>query len=44
MKTQQLRTKLYFLQFIENKILNQQVYNYERQDGFSAWMALYMKQ
>ena len=43
MKTQQLRSKLYFLQFIENKIITKQVPNYEGDNGFSKWMALHMK-
>lgn len=43
MKTKQLRAKLYFLQFIENKILTQKSYCYEGRDGFSKWMALHMK-
>lgn len=43
MKTQQLRAKFYFLQFIENKIITKQVQDYEGKDGFLKWMALHMK-
>ena len=43
--TQRIRSTLYFLQLIENKILKQQVHNqnFEGTDGFSKWMTLYLK-
>ncbi len=44
MKTQQIRSKLHFLQFIENKIITEQAYrNYEDNNGFYKWMSLHMK-
>lgn len=46
--TERIRSTLYFLQFIENKIIKKQVYNLSSQDfeginGFSEFMALYLK-
>lgn len=47
-KTEQIRTALYFLQFIENKIIKKQVYHLSNQDmpeirGWPKFMALYLK-
>lgn len=46
--TERIRSTLYFLQFIENKIIKKQVYNLSSQDfeginGFSEFMALHLK-
>lgn len=47
-KTEQIRTALYFLQFIENKIIKKQVFNLSAQDvgeirGFPRFIALHLK-
>jgi hypothetical protein len=46
--TERIRSVLYFLQFIENKILQRRIYYLNNQDleeidGFSKFMALHMK-
>lgn len=47
-KTEKIRSILYFLQFIENKIIKKQVYHLSSQDaedinGFSKFMAMHLK-
>ena len=47
-ETERIRSILYFLQFIENKIIKKQVYHLTNQDleginGFSKFMALHLK-
>jgi hypothetical protein len=47
-KTEQIRSALYFLQFIENKIIKKQIFNLNNQDlneidGFSRFISLHMK-
>ena len=43
MKTEQIRSALYFLQLIENKIIKQQVQNFEGTNGFLEFMTLHLK-